>query len=114
MKKKIILFSILSVFAYNCNVVAQEEEDTEFKEVTELRDTPVLRHKVQLGETVVMIARKYMVKPQDIYEINPDAVDGLKPNMLLKIPADKIKAQLKPEQKSAIRTEQIAVVKKYD
>lgn len=43
-------------------------------------------HTVTMGETVVMIARKYKITPQDVYEYNPDAVDGLTSNMRLKIP----------------------------
>lgn len=46
-------------------------------------------HRVALGETMVMIAKKYMVTPHDIYELNPDAVNGLNAGMGLKIPLDK-------------------------
>ncbi|WP_159801061.1 LysM peptidoglycan-binding domain-containing protein [Flavobacterium sp. MK4S-17] len=46
-------------------------------------------HRVALGETVVLIAKKYMVTPHDIYELNPEAVNGLSAGMILKIPTDK-------------------------
>lgn len=46
-------------------------------------------HRVALGETVVLIAKKYMVTPKDIYDLNPDAVNGISANQSLKIPIDK-------------------------
>lgn len=115
MKKTNIVYTIVTLLAFTIGVSAQEpEKESEFREVTEVKETPVLFHKTMAGETVVMISRKYMVKPQDIYEINPEAIDGLKAGVLLKIPADKIKAKLKPEQKDNIKIVEIAVVKKYD
>ena len=50
-----------------------------------------------------------MVRPKDIYDLNPDAVEGVRQNMVLKIPADKIKAKLKPDQKSKIKMEMVTV-----
>lgn len=49
----------------------------------------VKMHRVALGETVVLIAKKYMVTPKDIYDLNPDAVNGISANQSLKIPMDK-------------------------
>ncbi|TRW22987.1 LysM peptidoglycan-binding domain-containing protein [Flavobacterium zepuense] len=46
----------------------------------------IVNHTVTMGETVVMVAKKYKVTPQDLYEYNPAAVDGLSVNMALKIP----------------------------
>ena len=46
-------------------------------------------HNVALGETVVLIAKKYMVLPQDIYEFNPDAAQGVTAGMALKIPVER-------------------------
>jgi LysM repeat protein len=43
-------------------------------------------HKVQIGETIAQIAQKYNVTPYDIYQLNPDAQSGLKPNSVLLIP----------------------------
>lgn len=43
-------------------------------------------HKVQMGETVMVLAKKYKITPRDIYEYNPSAVEGLSPNMALQIP----------------------------
>jgi LysM repeat protein len=43
-------------------------------------------HKVVKGETITQIAQKYNVTPYDIYQLNPDAQSGLKPNSVLLIP----------------------------
>lgn len=43
-------------------------------------------HKVAKGETINQIAQKYNVTPFDIYQLNPDAQSGLKPNSILLIP----------------------------
>jgi len=44
------------------------------------------KHKVENGETMSQIAQKYNVTPYDIYQLNPDAQSGLKPNSVLLIP----------------------------
>lgn len=43
-------------------------------------------HRVMMGETVVLLAKKYKMTPQDIYEYNPDATEGISQGMLLRIP----------------------------
>ncbi|MFE3866750.1 LysM peptidoglycan-binding domain-containing protein [Flavobacterium sp. LS2P90] len=50
-----------------------------------------LTHKVVKGETITQIAQKYKVTPQDIYQLNPDAQSGLKPNSVLLIPKSSAK-----------------------
>lgn len=47
-------------------------------------------HRVNMGETVVMIAKKYLITPSEIYKANPDAVEGISPGMVLTIPLDKV------------------------
>jgi LysM repeat protein len=44
------------------------------------------QHTVSKGETISEIAQKYNVKPSAIYEINPDAVNGIKLKSVLLIP----------------------------
>ena len=48
-------------------------------------------HKVKTGETVEGVAKKYHVTTSDIYQLNPDAKKGLKPNTILIIPLSKAK-----------------------
>ncbi|MFP9117582.1 LysM peptidoglycan-binding domain-containing protein [Flavobacterium sp. RNTU_13] len=53
----------------------------------------VVGHRVEMGETVMLIARKYHITPDDIYELNPDAVHGITFNTVLQLPADKVRAK---------------------
>lgn len=46
-----------------------------------------ITHKVERGETIAEIAKKYQVTPYDIYKLNPDAKDKLKPRTVLLIPS---------------------------
>jgi LysM repeat protein len=45
-----------------------------------------LKHNVVKGETITQIAQKYKVTPFDIYELNPDAKNGVQLNSVLLIP----------------------------
>jgi LysM repeat protein/ABC-type branched-subunit amino acid transport system substrate-binding protein len=45
-----------------------------------------VKYKVEKGETITQIAQKFNVTPHDIYQLNPDAMAGLKPNTILLIP----------------------------
>ncbi|TRX39765.1 LysM peptidoglycan-binding domain-containing protein [Flavobacterium restrictum] len=45
-----------------------------------------ITHKVAKGETINQIAQQYKVTPYSIYQLNPDAQSGLKPNSILLIP----------------------------
>jgi LysM repeat protein len=59
-------------------------------------------HKVQMGETVLIIAKKYKVTPRDIYEYNPEAVEGLSANSLIQIPVHR---QLHKQAAVAVHTD---------
>jgi LysM repeat protein len=61
----------ITVLFFNYSVFSQEKTTT---------------HKVEKGETIGQIAIKYNVTPYDIYQLNPDALSGLKPNSVLLIP----------------------------
>lgn len=45
-----------------------------------------IKHKVEPGETVTKIAQKYQITPANIFKLNPDAQNGLKPDTVLLIP----------------------------
>lgn len=51
------------------------------------------QHTVAKGETISEIAQKYNVKPSAIYELNPDAVNGIKLKTVLLIPTNPQKAK---------------------
>lgn len=45
-----------------------------------------IKHTVEKGETITRIAQKYKITPADIYKLNPDSQNGLRPDMVLLIP----------------------------
>ncbi len=47
-------------------------------------------HQVQEGETIISIAKLYKVTPLEIYQLNPDAKQGLRPTSILIIPKTKV------------------------
>ena len=69
-----------------------------------------LTHKVEKGETINQIALKYKVTPFDIYQLNPDAQSGLKPNSVLLIPNNKAKqiSTNSPKPTSKVKTHEVA------
>jgi LysM repeat protein/ABC-type branched-subunit amino acid transport system substrate-binding protein len=49
------------------------------------------KYTVNKGETINQIAQKFNITPLDIYKLNPDAQNGLKPNSVLLIPKSNVK-----------------------
>ncbi|GGB73851.1 hypothetical protein GCM10007424_12180 [Flavobacterium suaedae] len=92
MRKNMLALVFLGLLSYNAAAQTQPNGGV-VKEASE----KIIIHKVALGETIVLIAKKYLVRPSDIYEINPDAVEGIGPGMLLKIPVDKALIVHKPK-----------------
>ena len=68
MKKLLMCFAIIGM---SLSVFAQQN---------------FIKHKVEPGETVTKIAQKYQITPATILTLNPDAQNGLKPDMMLLIP----------------------------
>jgi LysM repeat protein len=68
---KYFIMVCLTSLVFSLNGISQEKNTT---------------HKVAKGETITQIAQKYNVTPFDIYQLNPDAQNGLKPNTILLIP----------------------------
>jgi LysM repeat protein len=71
MKKNVLLIVLLLMFQ---NLFCQSE------------NVEIITHKVALGETMIMISRKYLVDPTDIYRLNKKAIDGISAGMILQIP----------------------------
>jgi len=75
------------------------------------------KHKVEKGETITQIAQKYNVTPYDIYQLNPDAQNGLKPSSVILIPkkATSVKAVSSAQTHKVITGETLySIEKKYD
>jgi LysM repeat protein/ABC-type branched-subunit amino acid transport system substrate-binding protein len=93
---------------FNSSVFSQEKTTT---------------HKVEKGETISQIAQKYNVTPYDIFQLNPDAQSGLKPNSILLIPKNKSQQKVVVQKKPVAKmiTHNVApketlygIEKKYD
>lgn len=72
----------------------------------------IIKHDVSKGETINEIARKYKVTPYDIYQLNPDAQSGLKPNSVLLIPNNSGKQVSSPAVKTGAKSGMHEVVAK--
>lgn len=67
-------FALLSfMFLITCSAFSQEK---------------VIKYTVSSGETINQIAVKFKITPYDIYQLNPDARNGVKPNTVLLIPTN--------------------------
>jgi len=77
-------FALLSLmFLITCSAFSQEK---------------VVKYTVSSGETINQIAVKFKITPYDIYQLNPDARNGVKPNTVLLIPTNGAKtAEVKTE-----------------
>ncbi|HBK82004.1 MAG TPA: hypothetical protein DDZ41_00135 [Flavobacterium sp.] len=74
------LFNILSIvflFSFQIGYSQDEEQDDEIEIIT---------HRVELGETMLMISKKYLVQPSEIYKLNKKSINGVHEGMVLSIP----------------------------
>ena len=65
----------------------------------------ISKHIVAKGETVVQIAQQYKITPADIYRLNPDAQNGIKPEMVLLIQNSLEAKQVKQNAKPTVKTD---------
>lgn len=72
--------------------VAAYNKDAATTVVTERHET---LHSVSRGETIYGICKSYGITSQQLFELNPDAANGLKEGMTLKIPVIKTKHEVK-------------------
>lgn len=70
--KKLVL-----IFVFFCSFQTAFSQDEEVE---------IISHKVALGETMLMISKKYLVSPTEIYKLNKKAIDGISEGMILYIP----------------------------
>ena len=66
----------------------------------------ITKHTVVKGETVIQIAQQYKITPADLYRLNPDAQNGIKPNMILLVQhsfnSKTVKENIKPLVKTGV------------
>ncbi len=75
MLKCLIYVSVTFLFMVSCGSVAQQQYKS---------------HSVQKGETVYSISKEYGISEETIYNLNPDAKNGLKVNSVLIIPSNSV------------------------
>lgn len=63
---------------FMCGSVAQNKKKDQ--------EVDIIDHQVQLGESVRLISKKYLVDPAEIYKLNKFAVEGISQGMVLQIP----------------------------
>lgn len=73
MLKCLIYVSVTLLFMVSCGSAAQQQYKS---------------HSVEKGETVYSIAKQYNISEETIYNLNPDAKNGLKVNSVLIIPSN--------------------------
>lgn len=78
MKKILLLFFVFFVLGKGFGQNKKKDQDVD-----------IINHEVQLGESVRMISKKYLVDPSEIYKLNKFAVDGISQGMILKVPVPK-------------------------
>jgi len=78
MKKILLLFFVFFVVGKGFGQNKKKDQDVD-----------IINHEVQLGESVRMISKKYLVDPSEIYKLNKFAVDGISQGMILKVPVPK-------------------------
>jgi len=93
-KKYRILFSALYFVLCSVSSFAQEKESTEIhktKSSATIGGINYYLHTVEKGQTLFAIAKFYKIEVNDLVIENPEAIDGLKPGQVLKIPIQKKK-----------------------
>ncbi|QNJ98317.1 LysM peptidoglycan-binding domain-containing protein [Constantimarinum furrinae] len=71
----VIYIAFLCWFTVGCGAVSQQEYKT---------------HKVEKGETVYSISKKYSISSEDIYRLNPDSKNGISENTVLILPQNSV------------------------
>jgi LysM repeat protein len=72
------------------------------------QEVDIINHEVQLGESVRLLSKKYLVDPSEIYKLNKFAVDGISQGMILKIPVPRKEGAIVKETVNVEKTEPIS------
>lgn len=87
--KKVFILTVVLLSGVLASAQEKEQTKQQDQSVEAKEDGYFLTHKVTPGEQIIMISKKYLVDPQDIYKYNKGAVDGISAGMTLMIPLHK-------------------------
>jgi LysM repeat protein/ABC-type branched-subunit amino acid transport system substrate-binding protein len=93
--KYLLSFAAFYLLLFSGISYSQEKESTEVhktKSSAIIGGVNYYLHTVEKGQTLFAIAKFYKIEVNDLVIENPDAIDGLKPGQVLKIPIQKKKA----------------------
>ncbi|MFL9843779.1 LysM peptidoglycan-binding domain-containing protein [Flavobacterium rhizosphaerae] len=96
-KKLLVIYSMLLM----AGTAFCQQSVKGFSKIDEAVGEKIVMHNVAMGETVMLVAKKYKMTPRDIYDYNPDAVNGISANTSLRIPLHRQK-DFKVEKKEPI------------
>uniref|UniRef100_UPI0030EB74C0 LysM peptidoglycan-binding domain-containing protein n=1 Tax=uncultured Flavobacterium sp. TaxID=165435 RepID=UPI0030EB74C0 len=75
-------------------------------------DVEIVTHKVALGETMLMISKKYLVSPTEIYRLNKKAIDGISEGTILYIPQPIKSQEIITQRKEKREKEKLALLER--
>ncbi|WP_339886934.1 LysM peptidoglycan-binding domain-containing protein [uncultured Flavobacterium sp.] len=99
MSRKLVVFLVL-LLTFQLGY-GQEDDNVE-----------IVTHKVALGETMLMISKKYLVTPTEIYRLNKKAIDGVSEGMILYIPQPIKSQEIITERKEKREKQKLALLER--
>lgn len=69
------------------------DQDAKKRQMNMEVDGNFIIHEVQKGQTLYAISKLYEVKVSELYEVNPESQEGVKPGQLIRIPVARLKKQ---------------------
>lgn len=94
---KKIFFLLSCTFLFLCITPVHAQESTDIHKTRSsatIGGVKYYLHTVEKGQTLFAIAKFYGIDVNDLVIENPDAIDGIKPGQILKIPFEKKKASV--------------------
>lgn len=92
--RNIAILFLLLLMAAPSQLAAQNDKKS--KRIETIEGRKYYMHSVEKGQTLYQIAKIYGLDVNDIVLENPEAIDGIKPGQVLKVPTSKPVADVKP------------------
>lgn len=89
--RKLIAFFLFLFLSFSCLSQNRKKE----------QQVDIVNHEVQLGESVRLISKKYLVDPSEIYKLNKFAVNGISQGMVLQIPVPRKEVPMPTEENTS-------------